>query len=58
MRGAGGLKVGGGGRVTEKREQHLKKKTREDVTGHFQLGCQMDDFALSQEALSFALCSM
>ncbi len=43
VRGAGGLKVGGGG-GSQGRRAALKKKTREDVKGHSQLGRQMGDF--------------
>lgn len=46
------------GRVTEKREQHLRRRKQGDVRGHFLPGCQMDNFALSHWALSFALCLM
>lgn len=48
MRGAAGLKVGGGGGESEKGQRYLERKTRKDVKGHFQLGCRTDDDALSQ----------
>ncbi len=55
MRGAGGLKVGGGGRVTEKREQYLKKKTREDVKGH---SAGVSDGRLRSLAQGYVFCSL
>lgn len=43
-----------GWRGAVKREQYLKRKTRENVKGHSQLGCQMDDL-LSRTGLCLLL---